>query len=142
MGRFSLWLESKDKSKEGAGIFFVCGNKVLLLKRAEEGYEKGHWCIPGGRLKIGELPLTGAKREAQEECGHSQGTKLGQFVHYTATGFRFTTFLFRVPNQFPVRLSHEHSDSQWVDLIKLNSIKLTKEFKKGLPEAFEIISSR
>lgn len=45
-----------------------------------KGKDRGAWTIPKGELKPGELPLTAAKREFEEELGIKAG---GPLVHLT-----------------------------------------------------------
>ncbi|MFA5210892.1 MAG: NUDIX hydrolase [Patescibacteria group bacterium] len=42
--------------------------KILLTKRNVEPF-KNTWILPGGRMKLGELPLITAQREIFEETG-------------------------------------------------------------------------
>ncbi|MEK6816876.1 MAG: NUDIX domain-containing protein [Nanoarchaeota archaeon] len=42
--------------------------KVLLIKRGKEPFS-GHWCLPGGFMKIDESPENAALRELKEETG-------------------------------------------------------------------------
>lgn len=49
----------------GAGVIIVESGKVLLTKR--EDFEV--WCLPGGRVDVGESLAETAVREAREETG-------------------------------------------------------------------------
>ena len=45
-------------------------NELLILKRSKDaGHMAEIWEIPGGRLEIGENPISGLKREIKEETG-------------------------------------------------------------------------
>ena len=46
------------------------GDRVLLVKRSVEP-KKGHWCLPGGYIELGEKPDRSALRELEEETGLS-----------------------------------------------------------------------
>ena len=50
-----------------AGVAVIEHRRILLVKRADDGT----WCLPGGRLEIGESVEEGAMREFAEETGHS-----------------------------------------------------------------------
>lgn len=41
--------------------------KVLLVQRGEEPF-MGMWCVPGGLVMAGEMPLAAAARKARSEC--------------------------------------------------------------------------
>ena len=42
--------------------------RLLLVKRSANP-KKGHWCLPGGFMELGELPEQAALRELKEETG-------------------------------------------------------------------------
>lgn len=93
-----------------AGILFVSGERVLLIKRsasASVGAET--WGIPGGSIEPGEAPEQAARRETMEEVGHDYTGPLRQLWR-TPDGF--VVFGADVP-EFPVRLNHEHTAYQW-----------------------------
>ena len=45
------------------------GQKVLLLRRFNTGYEDGNYCFPGGHVEKGEPISKAMIREAKEEIG-------------------------------------------------------------------------
>jgi 8-oxo-dGTP diphosphatase len=42
---------------------------VLMLRKARGLFGEGKWNAPGGKLRLGENPATGASREMREETG-------------------------------------------------------------------------
>ena len=52
----------------GIGAVVIHDNRVLLVKRANAP-KQGLWCIPGGKIKIGETLQQAAEREIKEETG-------------------------------------------------------------------------
>ena len=56
-----------ENTNRYAGVLVKSNNKVLLCKRNNKGDLPGEWSIPCGRIKEGESPVTGAKREYYEE---------------------------------------------------------------------------
>lgn len=93
-----------------AGIVFVAGGKVLLLKRPA-----GDWGFPAGRIEDGETAEGAALRETQEETGHSHESgihDLGEFGNLHAFGAH-------VDRPFAIELNDEHSDHGWFGLNEL-----------------------
>jgi mutator protein MutT len=109
--------EGKDSVIKAAGVMFVSGNSVLLLKRAGKEHEDGTWAFPGGKIEDGETPEQAAIRESQEETGIAPGD-LEQIDHTDNGAVAFTTFLARTDRADPV-LNDEHTGFVWADLASL-----------------------
>lgn len=52
-------------------VFLLKEKKVLLMERANTGFNDGKWSVPAGRLDPNESIRQGAVREAKEEVGVS-----------------------------------------------------------------------
>jgi len=83
----------------------------------------GHWAFPKGRIEPGEEPEQAAQRETQEETGIKKLKVIPNFRAESQYRFlrgnqsiekRVVYFLAEAPG-IDVRLSHEHSDSTWLD---------------------------
>ena len=74
------------QAKDLATLVFVVKDGSILLIRKKRGLGAGKINGPGGRLELGELPVEGAIREAQEELHikplglQHRGENLFQFV--------------------------------------------------------------
>jgi 8-oxo-dGTP pyrophosphatase MutT (NUDIX family) len=131
------------KGKKAAGIFFTDGIKVLLLKRADEGDYGCTWALPGGKAKDGETEIGNAIRETKEETGLDSipGHRIDTLSCKNGQQ-KFTGFLYRVFAPFDIKLSHEHTDWDWVDLESLKNKDLHPKFKEELPRYLQAIKRK
>lgn len=59
-----------EKFRLATKSFILKNDKLLLLKRHSDDVQSPSiWELPGGRLKLGEDPFDGLKRETKEETG-------------------------------------------------------------------------
>jgi 8-oxo-dGTP pyrophosphatase MutT (NUDIX family) len=58
-------------------------NEILLLKRANTGYQDGKYSFPAGHMDGGELAKSAILREAAEEVNVKIKEKDLKFVHFT-----------------------------------------------------------
>ena len=65
---------------------------------------------------------------------HNKVTKNG--------GKKFTTFFYRVPDSFDVKLSKEHSDFEWVKFEDLTSKNLHPKLKLNISECLYTIKKK
>ena len=119
---------------KAAGILFVAGDSVLLLRRNGSGDHADTWCVPGGKLEDGESAEDGAIRETYEEVGiHIKESELQQWVRSLSSAgvdilavegqeppqpeeVDFTTFMVRVSHQFTPKMSDEHDGWAWAPI--------------------------
>ena len=127
--------------KVGAGIIFTDGKQILLLKRAESGDNFGKWSVPGGKVEKGETFIDGARRESEEECGHSSGQQFGYYDDVDGR-FHFHTYFFAVEKTFEIKLSSEHSEGKWIDLDDVEKYNLHPKFKENWSSFKEKIKKR
>lgn len=94
-----------------AGIAFLApSGKVLFVKRAGGSDEPGTWAFPGGSIERGESPEAAARREFEEETGHSVGGKL-HLLHKAENGY--ITYGAQVDREFTPKLNREHTAFRW-----------------------------
>ena len=90
---------SQASSPVAAGILYIRGNRVLLLKRSDTQDEfPGYWGFPAGHIEEGESPLQAALRESKEEIGFAPESaerlrEYGTFVLFLCRDAGFTPIL-------------------------------------------------
>src|SRR4051794_25123272 len=104
----------KDSAVRAAGVLYVNGNNVLLLKRTGKEHEDGTWAFPGGKIEEGETPEQAARRESIEETG-IEPASLEQIDRTDNGEVEFTTFLASIEKTDPT-LNDEHTGFVWADL--------------------------
>lgn len=113
---------------------FIIGNKkLLILKRISNDVQSPNiWELPGGRLKLGEDPYEGVKRETKEETGIDievlHPLNVRHFVRDDRQTITMLIFLCKALH-YNVKLSEEHSDFDWI-LLERCKEKLTDFFHK------------
>lgn len=111
---------------QASGIMFICDGKVLLLRRADWTMDPGLWGIAGGAVPVDKAgqPMN-VKESAMNEVSEEMGvlpphTDTGKSVVYESDdGFKYTTYLFEVPETFEPILNSEHERAQWFPLEEL-----------------------
>jgi 8-oxo-dGTP pyrophosphatase MutT (NUDIX family) len=96
-----------------AGILFVSPEKEVLLMRRAGKDHAGEWALPAGGIEKGETPEQAARRETEEEAGHSHEGGLAPFMHSDRQGVDFTTFIAQT-DRFSPRLNNEHDGAVWI----------------------------
>ena len=106
--------------RRSAGILFVSGRRVLLLRRASRSNNAGLWGLPGGRIDEGESEWLAALRECREEIGAPPLCRpIGEIVVRRPKRL-YRIFVVRVPKSerllWRARLNHEHDEYRWAKL--------------------------
>lgn len=73
--------EERHKVFVACYLFLKKGNKVLLLRRRNTGYQDGNYTMVSGHIEEGETAITAMKREAMEEAGLDIGLNSLKVVH-------------------------------------------------------------
>jgi 8-oxo-dGTP diphosphatase len=76
-------MSQKDRFKLIPAVYLLLkrDNEVLLLRRANTGYQDGKYSIIAGHLDGDELATSGIVREAKEEAGVTVDAKDVKLVH-------------------------------------------------------------
>lgn len=104
--------DSAPETPNAAGILFRCGDRFLILKRADPGFD--FWGLPGGKIEAGETSEQAARRETLEEMQLDYRGPLTVYNVHRYRTTRFVTFVADVPKTFVPRLNHEHTLAAWV----------------------------
>lgn len=99
---------------DAAGVLFVADDKVLLIRRTEDGDHEGEWCFPGGKIEDGEDAQEAASRECGEEVGWIPGT-LTLHSRRIKDGVDFTTYTAK-SDEFEPELNSEHDQWYWATI--------------------------
>jgi len=97
-----------------AGIVFIGGDRVLLLRRSAQGDAAATWAFPGGKIEDGESAENAAVRECTEELGHCPAGRREILARRIKDDVDYTTFLQKVEMPFSVTLNSEHDEYRWV----------------------------
>lgn len=77
-------------------LFFLRGERVLLLRRFQTGYEDGNYSVVAGHVEAGESVTQAAVREAREEVGvelRADDLRVVHIMHRRAGDERVDFFL-------------------------------------------------
>ena len=97
-----------------AAVIFDGEGRVLLVR---EGYGRGRWSLPGGRIEPGELPHEAAVREAREEVrlDVSLVEVIGLYRLYGEREFDVYVFRGATDGGEPTPLQGEIAEVAWSD---------------------------
>jgi len=122
-----------------AGVLFtapVDGEAYYLLaRRSRFVFHPGTWGLPGGALRRGEDPLTGALREAEEELGLVPGGwELVRSHVFDPGRWTYTTFVLELPEPFePHGLGWETTATIWTTAEQALDLRLHPGLRRVWP---------
>lgn len=112
---------------------------LLLLRKNDDDFMPGVWCLPGGSVEEGEDPLFAGQRELTEETGIT--TEILSIKSILVEGgeiFYHTGF---VNSMLPILLNvDEHINYEWVDLAYLSDYELIQGLDANLDEILSLIT--
>ncbi len=104
-------MTDRFKHISSAYLFFIAGNKILLLRRFQTGYEDGNYSVPAGHLEEHETIKKTAIREAAEEVGvtiHPTDIDVAHIMHRKQADERIDFFF--VPKKWTGELKNNEPD--------------------------------
>ena len=105
--------------------------KVLLIQELDEF--DGQWCLPGGRIDVGEMPREAMVREIKEELNldATVGDILDCNIFTGKTGKAHFIVVFAVtidPQQTIITEDGEVSKAEWIAIDDVKHLKLRPEY--------------
>jgi mutator protein MutT len=125
-------MSQKHQVHVASYVIFRRDDKILLMRRANTGYEDGKYSLPSGHIEAGEFPDAAAIREAQEEVGVKiQDLRFKQVLY---SDDNYVCFFFETTKwDGEIRNCEEDKcdDLNWFDLNNLPK-NIAPEVKTGL----------
>ena len=140
--------EYPDRPIVGVGAVVVDGNRVLLVRRANEPL-KGEWSLPGGAVEIGETLKVAVAREIREETGLEIDVGpivevLDRIRHDPAGRARYhyvlVDFLCR-PTGGTLACATDAEEVAWVPLLELTQYGVAEATIRVIQKAFDLAAS-
>ena len=125
-------MSQKHQVHVASYVIFRRDDKILLMRRANTGYEDGKYSLPSGHIEAGEFPDAAAIREAQEEVGVTIQDLVFKLVMYSDDNY--VCFFFEATRwEGEIRNCEENKcdDLNWFDLNNLPK-NIAPEVKTGL----------
>ncbi len=129
------------------GVIFK-DNKILILQRSEdEKIFPGLWELPSGKKELLESSKECLRREIEEETRLKNIEIIMPFAVFDyqiekENEIKDSTqinFLIKLRGNENVKLSKEHQDFAWIEKKDIEKYKLSKNIKKVIQKAFELI---
>lgn len=126
-----------------AGGLIIHNNKIL----AHKNINKDHYCIPGGRIELGENSETTIKREVQEELGKDidilkYSSTIENFFYMNEKKYHELYFLYRVEfkNEEDKKIEYtmhniegkDYLQYEWLDIDKIDEYNILPECLKDM----------
>jgi 8-oxo-dGTP pyrophosphatase MutT (NUDIX family) len=103
-----------------AGVMLWHGDKLLLLRRANETDFVGYWSLPGGHVEDGESVREAVVREVREECGAVIDNPADlRLVRVQLNPIHYETYTGFTPVEFKPVLNFEHDKYVWAEVAEL-----------------------
>ena len=105
--------------RQSAGLLFLKGHKILVLKRSKRTRNGGKWGLPGGRIDQDESWYRAARRESAEELKTVPEHGIVGSITVHRSHRLYAIFACRGSKKalgsWQPELNHEHDDWRWVN---------------------------
>jgi mutator protein MutT len=121
-------------------------SQILLVRRAHSNHGNGFWCLPGGKVDIGETVEESLIREVREEIGAEVAS--AKFLFYQDSlpfekgKMHCIVFYFQCTISGPIILNDESSESAWVDANDLYRYPIAFRNDEGIRRFWGMKSSQ
>jgi len=120
-----------------AAIISNAQNKILIAQRKPGLGNAGKWEFPGGKIKIGESPEAGLKREIMEEMGAEIDViRPFHIVNHLTNERSILLIAYLSTLRSEIQFLNDHSKIQWIKIPQLLTFDLAEA---DIPIAQQII---
>ena len=111
-------------------------SRVLILRRHGSEYGNGLWCLPGGKVDVGETVLEAVAKELLEEtsleCKNAAFLFFQDSLPYAGSDLHCINFYFRVETEGQIELNPESDAFAWIGRQQIQEYALAFRNDDGL----------
>lgn len=115
-----------------ARVIVIRDHKILIGRRSQKKSFSGKYCLPGGKVEVGEYCVDAAKRELFEETG----IKISELTFFTAQDIiendkQYIIFFYMgyVPNQTEATNREPEKNDEWIWIDKTAQLDFMSNLK-------------
>jgi 8-oxo-dGTP diphosphatase len=111
-------------------------NRILFIRRHHSSHGNGLWCLPGGKVDVGETVEESLIREVREELGVEAVSP--EFLFYQDSlpfekgKMHCIVFYFHCGIEGPIRINDESSEYMWMDVERMDHYSIAFRNDEGI----------